>query len=102
MKQILQSLKTGLTEVADVPVPDLIDGHLLIVSSKTLLSVGTERMLLRFGKANLLEKARLQPDKRDIDMNEKPIYSESDCCSRLRVISARAASSSQTACSDPH
>jgi len=70
MKQILQSLKSGLTEVAEVPVPDLIDGHLLIASSKTLLSVGTERMLLRFGKANLLEKARLQPDKVQIALNK--------------------------------
>ena len=31
----------------------------------SLLSVGTERMLVDFGKANLLNKARQQPDKVD-------------------------------------
>ena len=33
------------------------------LSSASLVSVGTERMLLEFGKASLLEKARQQPDK---------------------------------------
>ena len=63
MKQILQSLKTGATEVADVPVPRLHHGQLLIATSHTLVSAGTERMLVEFGKANWLEKARQQPDK---------------------------------------
>ena len=63
MKQILQSLKMGATEVVDVPCPRCQPGHLLIRSSCTLVSAGTERMLLEFGKANLLDKARQQPDK---------------------------------------
>lgn len=63
MKQILQSLKTGETEVADVPCPRPQPGHLLIRSSYTLVSAGTERMLVEFGKANLYDKARQQPDK---------------------------------------
>lgn len=63
MKQILQSLKTGITEVAELPVPNNSPGSLLIKTSRTLLSAGTERMLLKFGKANLLEKAFQQPDK---------------------------------------
>ena len=63
MKQILQSLKTGDTEVVDVPCPRAQHGHLLIRSSCTLVSAGTERMLVEFGKANLLDKARQQPDK---------------------------------------
>ena len=63
MKQILQSLKTGQTEVAEVPCPTARRGHLLIRTSRTLVSAGTERMLVEFGKAGWLEKARQQPDK---------------------------------------
>lgn len=63
MKQILQSLKNGKTEVAEVPCPAVKRGHLLVRSSRTLVSVGTERMLVDFGKAGWIEKARQQPDK---------------------------------------
>ncbi len=63
MKQILQSLKTGLTEVIDVPIPKVSSGSLLIKTSKTLISTGTEKMLLEFGKAGWINKARQQPDK---------------------------------------
>lgn len=63
MKQILQSLKTGATEVANVPCPAVKGGHLLIRTSRTLVSAGTERMLVEFGKAGWIEKARQQPDK---------------------------------------
>lgn len=63
MKQILQSLKTGVTEVADVPCPAVKRGQLLIRSSHTLVSTGTERMLVEFGKAGWIDKARQQPDK---------------------------------------
>lgn len=63
MKQILQSLKNGETELAEVPVPMIKSGALLIKSSCSLISTGTERMLLNFGKANWIDKARQQPDK---------------------------------------
>ena len=63
MKQVLQNLKTGVTEVAELPVPAVRRGQLLIATSQTLVSAGTERMLIEFGKAGLLEKARQQPDK---------------------------------------
>ena len=63
MKQILQSLKDGETEVADVPAPKGRAGHLLIGTTRTLVSVGTERMLVDFGHAGLIGKARQQPDK---------------------------------------
>ena len=63
MKQVLQSLKTGITEVADVPVPRTSRVALLIKTSQTLISAGTERMLVDFGKAGWIEKARQQPDK---------------------------------------
>jgi len=63
MKQILQSLKNGVTEIAEVPRPSVSTGEILIKTNKSLVSSGTERMLVEFGKANLLEKARQQPDK---------------------------------------
>src|SRR5258705_5201790 len=63
MKQVLQNLKTGATEVAEVPAPCVRAGQLLIRTTHTLVSAGTERMLVEFGKANLLDKARQHPDK---------------------------------------
>ena len=63
MKQILQYLNTGKTEVSEVPVPNVSPGSLLIKTSKTLISSGTERMLVEFGKAGWVKKARQQPDK---------------------------------------
>jgi hypothetical protein len=49
--------------VAEVPCPTARRGQLLIRTSRTLVSVGTERMLVEFGKAGWIEKARQQPDK---------------------------------------
>ena len=63
MKQILQNLSNGETSLVDVPCPANTDGSLLISTKKTLISAGTERMLVEFGKANILDKARQQPDK---------------------------------------
>lgn len=63
MKQILQNLRTGETSVTEVPCPTLRPGHLLIRSTYSLVSAGTERMLVDFGKASLLEKAWQQPDR---------------------------------------
>lgn len=63
MKQVLQNLKDGRTELAEVPCPRVGRGALLIRTTRSLISAGTERMLVDFGKANPLEKARQQPDK---------------------------------------
>ena len=63
MKQVLQSLSNGRTQVVDVPCPQVKPGHVLIRSRVSLISAGTERMLLDFGKAGWLNKARQQPDK---------------------------------------
>ncbi|MDH3716069.1 MAG: zinc-binding alcohol dehydrogenase, partial [Gammaproteobacteria bacterium] len=63
MKQILQSLADGETLLAEVPAPKTLPGTLLINTRRSLISAGTERMLLSFGKANLVGKARQQPDK---------------------------------------
>jgi len=63
MRQVLQSLKTGNTELLEVPCPRVKAGHLLIRTRRSLISPGTERMLVEFGKAGLLEKARQHPGK---------------------------------------
>lgn len=63
MKQIIQSFKTGETILEDVPAPMVSKGQLLIQTTYSLVSLGTERMLVEFGKSNLISKARQQPDK---------------------------------------
>ena len=63
MKQILQNLGNGETILADIPVPTPGRGFLLIRSERSLVSIGTEKMLVDFGRANFLDKARQQPAK---------------------------------------
>ena len=63
MLQILQSLKSGETILAEVPAPNVRKGSLLIATGTTLVSAGTERMLVDFGKSGWIQKARSQPDK---------------------------------------
>jgi hypothetical protein len=63
MKHVLQSLEDGTTRVAEVPAASAGSGQLLIHTTASLVSSGTERMLIEFGKANWVDKARQQPDK---------------------------------------
>lgn len=63
MKQIIQDMKSGQTILEEVPVPQVKSGSVLIKTSRSLVSLGTERMLVEFGKSNLIDKARQQPDK---------------------------------------
>ncbi len=63
MKQIIQDLKNGNTLLEEVPVPQVKSGCVLIKTTRSLVSLGTERMLVEFGKANLIQKAKQQPDK---------------------------------------
>ncbi len=63
MKQVLQNLRNGQTEVASVPTPAVGPGQVLIRTCRSLISAGTERMLVDFGKAGILGKIRSQPEK---------------------------------------
>ena len=63
MKQVFQHLKTGEMEVANLPCPQVENGQVLIQTHASLISAGTERMLVEFSKANLIGKARQQPEK---------------------------------------
>lgn len=70
MLQILQDLKNGDTKLVEVPAPSSLDGHALIKTNRSVVSAGTERMLVNFGKANYLSKAKQQPDKVKMVMNK--------------------------------
>jgi len=63
MKQIMQNLKTGETVLEKIPAPSVRAGHVLIQTTNSLVSTGTEKMLVEFGHANIVQKARQQPDK---------------------------------------
>jgi predicted dehydrogenase/threonine dehydrogenase-like Zn-dependent dehydrogenase len=63
MKQILQDMAKGGTTLAEAPAPRISSSHLIIHTTTSLISAGTERMLVGFGKASYIEKARQQPEK---------------------------------------
>ncbi len=63
MHQIIQLFKTGETILENIPAPEVKRGQVLIQTTRSLVSLGTERMLVEFGKSNLISKARQQPDK---------------------------------------
>ena len=69
MRQVLQNLKSGQTELLDVPCPQAASGSLLIRTTRSLISAGTERMVVEFSNASLLDKARQQPDKVKMVLN---------------------------------
>ncbi|MBW3577887.1 MAG: bi-domain-containing oxidoreductase [Actinobacteria bacterium] len=63
MKQVFQDLKDGATRVEEVPAPASRPGHLLVRTNSSVISAGTERMLVEFGRANVLTKARQHPER---------------------------------------
>lgn len=62
MKQLLQNLRNGKTSVEDVPMPAVRPGMALVRTAASLVSAGTERMLVEFAQQSLLGKARSRPD----------------------------------------
>jgi len=63
MKQLFQDLANGVTQIIEAPAPKVSSTTVLIDTAVSLISAGTERMLVDFGKAGLLSKARQQPEK---------------------------------------
>lgn len=63
MKQLIQNLKNGELSLADIPTPKVGHNEILIRNTMSLISTGTEKMLLEFGKSNVITKARSQPEK---------------------------------------
>jgi len=62
MKQLIQNLRTGETIVAEVPIPTPRPGTALVRTAASLVSAGTERMLVEFAAKSLVGKARSRPD----------------------------------------
>lgn len=63
MKQLFQLLDTGSSDLRCLPSPVASRGQLLVRSACSLVSAGTERMIVDFGKANWIDRARQQPEK---------------------------------------
>lgn len=63
MKQVFQDLKSGETLVAEVPAPSLPERSVKIETQLSLVSAGTERMIVDFAKSSYLSKAKKQPEK---------------------------------------
>ena len=62
MKQLLQNISTGKAIVAEVPAPKLDRGQILVQVAASLISAGTERMVVEFAEKNLVQKAMARPD----------------------------------------
>jgi predicted dehydrogenase/threonine dehydrogenase-like Zn-dependent dehydrogenase len=63
MKQVLQDMGKGTTYLAEAPTPSATSQTLLINSTVSLISAGTERMLVDFGRASYVQKVRQQPER---------------------------------------
>lgn len=63
MKQILQDLSSGETLIVQGPAPMLSNNSLKIATKVSLISAGTERMLVEFASSSYIDKARKQPEK---------------------------------------
>jgi len=63
MHQLLQNLNNGETSIIEAPAPAINDNSVIIDTSISLISMGTEKMLVNFGKSTYLNKARQQPEK---------------------------------------
>lgn len=62
MKQLLQNIKEGNAEIVEVPIPAIKPGHILVKNHASVVSSGTERMVVEFAEKNLLMKAKSRPD----------------------------------------
>lgn len=62
MKQLLQNIKTGKATIEDVPMPTPREGQALVKVETSLVSAGTERMVVEFAEKSLVGKARSRPD----------------------------------------
>lgn len=62
MQQLIQNVRSGELKVTDVPEPMVRPGHVLIANACSVVSAGTEKMVMELAKKSLLGKARERPD----------------------------------------
>ncbi|MFO0500513.1 MAG: hypothetical protein ACK5YK_02400 [Pseudomonadota bacterium] len=62
MKQIIQNVRTGQVEQREVPLPACGAGEVLVATRASLISAGTEKMVMEFAGKSLLGKAQERPD----------------------------------------
>jgi predicted dehydrogenase/threonine dehydrogenase-like Zn-dependent dehydrogenase len=62
MKQLLQNMRDGKAEVTEVPVPTVKPGYVLVKNRASVVSAGTERMVVEFAEKSLVGKAQSRPD----------------------------------------
>ncbi len=62
MKQVIQSTRTGKLNLTEVPAPKVKAGNILVATRASLISAGTERMVVEFARKSLAGKARERPD----------------------------------------
>jgi len=62
MRQLLQNVSSGEITVDDVPAPIAGPNALLVATSFSVISAGTERAVMEIGRASLVGKARARPD----------------------------------------
>ena len=56
-------MSDGNIDLIEIPVPSISNGEILVRSHRSLISTGTEKMLIDFGKSNFINKIKSQPDK---------------------------------------
>ena len=74
MKQVFQDLNKGIQRIDKVPTPNINKNQVLIQTRCSLISSGTEGMLISFGKSNYINKAKQQPN-----TDDKPNVSRYGC-----------------------
>ena len=62
MKQVIQNIRSGKLSLQDIPAPAAMPGHVLIINQSSLVSAGTEKMIMNLAKKSLLGKAKERPD----------------------------------------
>ena len=62
MKQVIQSYRTGQVTLEEVPIPLCKPGGVLVNNKCSLISPGTEKLMIETGKRSLLGKAMARPD----------------------------------------
>lgn len=62
MQQVVQNMRTGELSVKDVPPPTCADGDVLVATEASLISAGTEKMVMDFANKSLVGKAKERPD----------------------------------------